>query len=149
MKIWGYVSFENDDAARWLENLLAKQEISLLYEAFDNLIGENTAAHLKIKECFVAIAAAEILAQLVGQPTIQPVVAPGKLKQLAAVLTYDQCKLRMIRLAIKSTEKILTEKENSGICQVWGKDESDSALWLAAVNNMLARLKKAEHDLSF
>lgn len=144
MGIWGSGPLENDDASDWLDELLEDQEFSLLYQAFDDVIGEEAEEYLEIPECCNAIAAAEIVSQLAGFPSNPPIVDTNEIKKLYEMLSHINCKDKLVEQAIKSVEKIMTDEENSELRQALEEDDSDFESWIAALQDLLSRLRQAE-----
>ena len=70
MGTWGLGFFENDDAADFLYDLVSQQTHDPLRHAFEEvLIAERWAAGYPEKpECDTALAAAEVVATLLGRP---------------------------------------------------------------------------------
>jgi hypothetical protein len=144
MGIWGYGPLENDDASDWLDELLEDQEFSLLYQAFDGVIGEEAEEYLETPECCNAIVAAEVVALLAGFPSNPSIVAACDIKKLYELLLHIKCKDKLVDQAIKSVEKIMTDEDNSELRQAWEEDVSGFESWTASLRDLVSRLKQAK-----
>lgn len=145
MGIWGYGPLENDDATDWLDELIDDQDIRLLKEAFNDVIGkEAREEYLEVTECSAAVVAAEILAQLVGYPTVPPIADADDLEELSKAFSRIKNKGKLIEQACGSVQRIMTDKENSELYQAWEDDDEGFKAWTASLQNLLDRLKQAE-----
>ena len=67
MGAWGKGNFENDPALDWVNKLIYSEGYCVIIEAFDT-IQTNRHNYLEVDECSDALAAAEIVAALTGNP---------------------------------------------------------------------------------
>ena len=67
MGVWGYGAFENDDAADWLVELEDNSNNVVLVDAL-NAILDEADDYLEAPTCSIALAAAEVIAALNGEP---------------------------------------------------------------------------------
>lgn len=133
MGAWGHGSFDNDDACDWLYELETASDISVLQRALQIVVDSNDD-YLEAPACSNAIAAAEVIAALQGQPTehlpenaILWIEAHRDL-DVSSLLLPAQLALQRIRL-------------NSELQELW--DESDDpADWYATLDDLSARLHK-------
>lgn len=68
MGAWSHEPFGNDDALDWIYRLEETKDESLLSNTFSRAI-ENADEYLEADEGFVIVAAAEVLAKLLGKGT--------------------------------------------------------------------------------
>ena len=68
MGAWGRGNFKNDSALDWVNKLIYSKGYSVIIEAFDT-IQANKGSYLEVDECNDALAAAEIVAALAGNPS--------------------------------------------------------------------------------
>ena len=132
MGAWGINTFENGDAADWLAEFCDEPDKELLVEAFEsvNNIGDN---YLEAPESSAALAAAEVIAALLGKPSAN---LPDEAKDCLAKLKLKPSE-KLVASARKAVERIKTDTE---LKELW--DESDhAARWQATVEDLAARLK--------
>ena len=67
MGAWGNGSFDNDDAADFLSDVTDSSDLTLVREIFAAVLGADK--YLEAPDASQAIAAAEIVAAVVGRPT--------------------------------------------------------------------------------
>lgn len=67
MSAWGFGSFENDDAADWIADLVEMNDEALIDEAFERAM-EAKGGYIEAPEASCALAAAEVVAALRGKP---------------------------------------------------------------------------------
>jgi hypothetical protein len=145
MGTWGFGPFENDDAADWLSELQDDQELPVVSAAFECVMGEEAAGeYLEVTDCCNAVAAAEIVAQLAGYPASPPAIDSATVKQLSRKLIQLKRKDRLISRAIKSVERVMTDKENSELSQLWAEDATGFQSWTVFLQGLLNRLRQAE-----
>ncbi len=69
MGAWGVQSFENDDAVDWLSDLRRSTGMQAILSAVAVVAELETDSYLEVPEASVAVAAAEVVAALLGRPT--------------------------------------------------------------------------------
>ena len=132
MGAWGINTFENDDAADWIGEFCDEPDKELLVEAFDavNDIGDD---YLESPESSAALAAAEVIAALLGKPSA---ALPDDTKECVGKLNFKPDE-ELLAAAQKAVERVKTDSE---LKELW--DESDDATqWQATVEDLAARLK--------
>jgi hypothetical protein len=132
MGAWGINTFENDDAADWIGEFCDEPDKELLVEAFDavNDIGDD---YLEAPESSAALAAAEVIAALLGKPSAN---LTDETKECVGKLKFKPNE-KLLSAARKAVERV---KTNSELKELW--DESDDAAqWQATVEDLAARLK--------
>ena len=68
MGAWGHDSFDNDDAGDWQCDLVDSSDMSAIAEAL-NGVTDDAEDYIEAPECSMAIAAAEVVAALHGNPS--------------------------------------------------------------------------------
>ena len=132
MGAWGINTFENDDAADWIGEFCDEPDKELLVEAFEavNDIDDN---YLEAPESSAALAAAEVVAALLGKPSAS---LPDNAKECIGKLKLKPNE-KLVAAAWKAVERVKTDSE---LKELW--DESDDAAqWQATVEDLAARLK--------
>jgi len=69
MSVWGSGIFENDDALDWIYDLADSGTLSRVVSALDVIL-KNKENDLDISDCRIALAAAEIVAAMSGDPSL-------------------------------------------------------------------------------
>lgn len=132
MGAWGPASFDNDDAASWLDDLPDHADLTVLSQA---LTAVAAVDEVEAPEASMALAAAELVAALGGQP------APD-LPEAARRWAADQQEqpAQVLRdLALSAVSRVQTRSE---LQELW--DETpDGPRWQAVVANLAARLQGA------
>ncbi len=132
MGAWGINTFENDDAADWIGEFCDDSDKELLVEAFDavNEVGDD---YLEAPESNAALAAAEVVAALLGKPSAS---LPDDAKECIGKLNLKPSE-KLVAAARKAVKRVKTDSE---LKELW--DESDDAVqWQTTVEDLAARLK--------
>lgn len=126
MGTWGIGSFENDDAADFMIDVLDSGDLSLIREVLDNVL--TSTEYVEAPDATLAIVAAEIVAAARGRPTLAAQQEEGLADWLARVRpSIDASLLAQARDALT---RILAE--NSELHELW--EEADNAHdWRAIV----------------
>jgi hypothetical protein len=126
----GYSAFENDDAMDWLAELEGAEDTSILEDAFDAIL-EADEDYVEIPEASVAIAAAEVVAALLGRAaTLLPEVA------MEWIQKQGEVQFTIIEQARSAVNRVLDDSELQG---VW-EDSDNYDNWKTEVNDLLRRL---------
>ncbi|MBD2716690.1 DUF4259 domain-containing protein [Microvirga sp. STR05] len=131
MGTWDYYNFDNDSAADFAEEFLENPNEAVLYEALATAAEEE--GHLEAGAASEALAAAEIVAAILGRPASD--IPPGLLPAVAHLDAGDSEDLR--ELAEAAVTVVL---EKSELQEEWA-GRSDYANWQSLQQNLLARLK--------
>ncbi len=135
MGAWGAGSFDNDTACDWTYDLEETDDLSLVEEALERVLGAGTE-YLDAMDAEEAIAAAEVIARLQGNfgernaytETADEWVAANRLE-----VTPD-----LARKSHAAIDRIVGEQ--SELAELW--EESDSlGEWKAAVAELKARIR--------
>ncbi|HEX8426760.1 DUF4259 domain-containing protein [Hymenobacter sp.] len=133
MSTWGYYTFDNDAAADFAEDFLENPNEAVLYEALATAAEEE--GQLELEDASVALAAAEIVAGILGKPAQD---LPAGLVQAITHLDADGDDLRelaeqAVQVVLKNSK--LQEQRATG-------DEYDN--WHQLQQNLLSRLHDAD-----
>lgn len=136
MGAWSAQSFGNDDAADFAGELAEAEDLSMVEEALDEVLGMG-AGYLEAPEASRAIAAAEVIARLQGHwgerdPFSEPVdqwVESVKLEPSAALVAKVH----------RVLERILTKP--SELLELWEEGKDGPEVFLAAVEELRSRVK--------
>jgi hypothetical protein len=131
MGAWGAGSFDNDDAADFLNDLSTK-EVSDIKQI---LLGiEKQTGYIEAPECSVAIAAAEVVAAAKGAP---PSEAPSELmewiKERKPAVTPD-----LVSSALGAVGRIKADSELKELWEEGGQLQD----WHSHIENLVERLAK-------
>jgi hypothetical protein len=129
---WGTGSFENDDGLDWVAELEAAEDTTLLLEPLQ-AVTQLQDDYLDSYECTRALAAAEVVAALRGQPATQ---VPPEVEQWVRARpgnVPDQ----LVHEALLAIQHIRTDSEAK---ELW--DETDSAAeWYGILDDLDRRLR--------
>jgi tetratricopeptide (TPR) repeat protein len=134
MGSWDVGSFSNDGASDWLLQLVESRGADKIFRAL--MLAANNKDYLEVIECEQAVAAAELVAAAIGQPSA---------KLPADVSNWLQGKdLRMgselVDLALRVVERVA---KNSELKELW--DDTDSAAdWYVVIEDLADRLRRSE-----
>jgi hypothetical protein len=142
MSVWGTNPSENDDAADWLSELEETPSLESLQEAFSEIVTAPDTGYFEITECCIAVAAAEVLAELFGASGKDPLLEEETLLELKAEVDSLSAgnKKKLLLRAAAAVELVLNDKENSELRQAWEDDEEDMAAWSTGMRNLENRL---------
>jgi hypothetical protein len=129
MGAWSYGSFDNDDALDWVGELEGAEDLEPISEAFEVVLEADD--YLEAPEASMGIAAAEVVAALLGKPA-------GKLPEEIAswVAGKGPPTTALVKKAQRVVKRILTDSE---LKELWDESE-DSAQWKQEVEGLLQRL---------
>ncbi|WDS37924.1 DUF4259 domain-containing protein [Pseudoxanthomonas sp.] len=134
MGAWGNGSFENDDAADFISDLIDVTDLGLVRDALAAVLAADD--YLEAPDACQALVAAEVVAAAAGRPTaaaqedeelsewlarIEPVVSPDLIKQ-----------------AIQALDRIVGEQ--SELRELWEEVDEVEA-WKATVAGLKAKLQ--------
>lgn len=134
MGAWGYGSFENDDAADFLDDVTDSGDTSLLREALDNVL--TSTEYVEAPDACQAIIAAEIIAAMSGRPTL----AAERQEELGEWLQRIRPAMdpELVSQAREALLRILAE--NSELRELWEEVE-DYSEWQASLSELLLQLQ--------
>jgi hypothetical protein len=130
MGAWGVGSFDNDDALDWVISLEKSEDLSVVIKALD-AVTDVTDDYLDASDCCAALAAAEVVAALAGDPS------PSLPKEVTTWLSaHHSVEAAVQNKAKHAVRAILTDSE---LRELWEEvDEFDQ--WYATSNDLLQRL---------
>ncbi len=137
MGAWGNRGFDNDCAMDFVGDFLDAPKVKLLDEAFRKITDAPSDKYLEAPDCEEAIAAAEIVAALVGSPIAD---VPDR---LASWIRDGSSSFRadpaILALAIQSVRRISTQSE---LQELWA-DVDESEPWQREMADLERRLNSA------
>lgn len=133
MSAWNYYTFDNDAAADFAEDFLENPSEALLYEALATAAEEEGA--LETDEASQALAAAEIVAAILGKPAQD--LPPGLIPVIVR-LDADGEELREL------AEEAVTAVLNKSALQEHWSASADYGRWQELQRDLLARLHDAD-----
>jgi hypothetical protein len=130
MGAWGIGSFENDDALDWVGGIEGFDGLSMVRAKLKQVADQE--AYLEAPDACQAIAAAEVVAAVAGQPCASPPEAVVQMIEVqVTILQADR------DLARQALDRVLGE--SSELAELWAEsDESDA--WKAAMAELRGRL---------
>ncbi len=132
MGAWGHHSFENDDALDWLDELVESSDFTAIQDAL-NQITDPKPEYLEAPDCSIALAAAETVAALRGQP------APSLPEELTDWLQgKPQPDPNLIQKAHRAVQNVLTDSE---LKELWDEAPDSPNQWIQSLTNLQARLQ--------
>ena len=145
MSIWGPGPFDNDDGADWFADLREEPKLQSIHEALNEITDPEHIGYLDVTDGAEAVAAAEVLAELLGSPDNESVLNV-ELEEVTKALR-ENIKLedrrnikRLIQRAIDAIEIVLNDAENSELRQMWDEDPDNMPAWAAAMMSLQKRL---------
>jgi len=133
MGTWGIGSFENDDAADFMIDLLDSGDLSLVREVLDNVL--TSTEYVEAPDATLAIVAAEIVAAARGRPTPAATQEEGLADWLARIRpTIDADLAARARDALT---RILAD--NSELRELW-EETDDLHDWQAVMAELRGHL---------
>lgn len=130
MGAWAHGSFGNDDALDWVGELEGAEGVEPIAEAFEAVLAAGDD-YLKAPEASAALAAAEVVAALLGRPAAE---LPDEVA--AWVVGKKSPAAGLVKKAERAVRRIL---EASELKDLWA-DSGDSAKWQADVEGLLRRV---------
>lgn len=130
MGTWNTGSFDNDDALDWLYELEEAVDLEILEDAFETIFDQQDGMP-DGPDCMIALAAAEVVACLLGNPDEN---VPDEV--VSWVKNRPEPEDDLIKQARGAIRIIL---RNSELKQLWSETD-DYAEWMAVSEALLARL---------
>ena len=131
MGAWGTRNFENDGSQDWIFDLMDNRDGGLVSDTMARIINNHEA--LELSDCEEALAAAELVAALVGKPSEDfpedPLEQLDRLNLIATRALRNQ--------AIATVNKIIA---GSGMKNYW-EQEGNLDSWMAIETNLIKRLE--------
>lgn len=130
MGAWGFSSFENDDALDWVIDLEKAPDLGVLEVTLSEVL-DSEEEYLDASVCCFALAAAEVVAALVGKPSEK---LPEEVTQW--VEGKGEPDSSLISIAKRAIQAILDDSE---LKELW-EETDEFELWHADVEGILERL---------
>jgi hypothetical protein len=138
MGAWGEGAFDNDDAADWsweFENADLTAGLRLVTDALSAIAAQaDDAAYLDQRDGTLAVAAAELVASMNGQPIDESPYNETARQWIARVRPSTDAALT--NLARRSVFRVTSQ--NSELAQLW--DEAGSSSWRSAMSGLRDKL---------
>ena len=129
MGAWGVLPFENDNALDWVWSLEEAEDLSVLSETLEAVAAEDEI----MDEGEEAIAAAEVVAALLGKPLDD---LPEEVTEFVKKHKKKKPSAQMVKLAATVVRRIA---KASDLKELW--DESgDGKQWQKTLDDLLKRL---------
>lgn len=134
MGAWGYESFENDDALDWVSNdFEGSDDLSAVAEALETVANWGEDDYLELPECGAAVAAAEVLAAVLGRPSPK---LPDDVAAWVAEHPLDDAG-SLVPTSQRAIARIERDSEMQGL---WD-DTADATKWRQSIADLKSRLK--------
>ena len=145
MSIWGTGPFENDDGADWFADLRDEPGLESIREALEEISDPAHVGYLDVTDGAEVIAAAEVLAELLGSPGDDPVLDEEHVELTEAlrgeIKLEDRSNIKkLIQQAINALDIVLNDAENSELRQMWEEQAEELPGWTAAMTTLQQRL---------
>ena len=138
MGAWGERAFDNDTAADWsweFENADLAAGLRLITDALSAAAGaDGAAAYLDADDGTRAVAAAELVASINGQPIAESPYNETARQWIARV--HPSSDPSLTNLARRAVSRVTAE--NSELAQLW--DETGSSSWRSAMSELQGKL---------
>jgi hypothetical protein len=150
MSLWGPGPFDNDDGADWFAEFRDEPQLQGIRAALEEVAHPEHIGYHDVADGAEAVAAAEVLAELLGSPGEEPVFDDEDEEHQDAVEAVTEeikhennADLRkLVQLAIDAVGIVATDEENSELRQVWNEEPEGLEAWTAAMKALQERLHK-------
>jgi hypothetical protein len=129
MGAWGVGNFDNDDAADWAYELTESVGTDVLTTALEEA---GSVGYLEAPVACIALAAAEVVAALLGNPGK---ALPDEMRKWVAVNDVE-VEHDLLSLARAAVERV---KEDSELRELW-QDSDQYAQWRSLQDDLIKRL---------
>ena len=131
---WDTGSFDNDDALDWIWELSESNDLTVVKDTLH--AAANSSGYLEAPTASTAIAAAEVVAALRGNPRPDLPVEVSEWVQTHPVTVGDD----LLKTAQKAIESI-RKKDSSELAQLWSESEDLERAWQEDLDDLLQRLQ--------
>ena len=146
MSIWGPGSFDNDDGADWFAELRDEPSLEMVREALQEVAHPEHFGYHDVADGAEAIAAAEVLAELLGSPGNEPVFTDEHEGSPKHSGRRSRSKIggvkKLVQQAIDAVGIVLNDTENSELRQLWDEQADVMPDWSAAMTALQRRLQR-------
>jgi hypothetical protein len=133
MGTWGHKTFENDTAGDWVYELEKAEDSTLLRATLEKVTKLPATAYLEAPECCEALAAAEVVAALLGRPAGELPEDVGEWVEAHG----GKPEPALAPLALQALARVRTTSE---LKELWD-DGDDPPQWYAGLDDLERRLK--------
>jgi len=140
MGAWGTDSFANDDALDCLNELVEADDDTPIYEALANVAEAEASDYLRAPVASAALAAAEVIAALAGEPATN---TPEDLKNWLGLQPPDVAEALVDVHSDYANAIINRIKVSSELAELWAESDHNDA-WHAEVDDLRRRLAGRE-----
>lgn len=131
MSVWGVGIFENDDALDWIYDLADSGSLAQVSTALDVIIRDKDDFP-ELSDCRIALAAAEIIAAMHGDPSLD---LPEEAEEWIGDKILEDENLRA-----KAEESVTIIMKNSELKDKWEHSSSFES-WQSKLQNLQKRLE--------
>ena len=135
MGTWSHEPFGNDSAGDWAYGLEKATDTSLLEQAFETVLSAGDE-YLEAPESEEAIAAAEVIAKMLGKGT-QTDAYTEKVDEWVAQMAI-QPTIELRRKAATALRRILAT--NSELAELWGESDEPEE-WTSAMQKLITAVE--------
>jgi hypothetical protein len=130
MGAWGVGTFENDDASDWVYQLEEAGDLDLVQVTL--AAAADPEAYLEAPTCSMALAAAEVVAALAGQP------APDLPEEIRTWVGEHRLRVppELRTLSVKALDRVAADSE---LKELWAESEERGA-WVDRLQELRERL---------
>ncbi len=133
MGAWGAGNFENDTALDWIYDLKESRKLRLVEKTISKVVDSRKFIDLNI--CCEGLAAAEIIAALIGKPLEKlPIGVPEWIQSQKK--KPDEKLVEKTRKAVN----IIRHDDTSELKLLWEEGGDTPTDWYAAIDDLLTRL---------
>ena len=134
MGAWGPASFDNDDAVDWLAGLSRSTDLRPIQTALEAVTRLQPASYLEAPEASMAVAAAEVVAALLGRPgaNLPTEVTAWVEAHHQSGVTDD--------LRAAAQRAVARVQAGSELGDLWDESDDAGAAWRQQLNDLLTRL---------
>ena len=131
---WDTGSFDNDDALDWIWELSESNDLTVVKDTLD--AAANSSGYLEAPTASTAIAAAEVVAALRGNPRPDLPVEVSEWVQTHRLTVGDD----LLKTAKEAIARIRKE-DSSELAQLWSEADDLETAWQEDVDDLLQRLQ--------
>jgi Domain of unknown function (DUF4259) len=141
MSIWGSRADENDDAADWLDAYLEAPDVLQLNDAFDAVLDAGVEDYLEVTESAEAVAAAAVIAELLGQTPAYLIDDDARRALLGTLAKLSEsARQHLVKRAIAAVAIVASSDEKSELFGLLHEDPETASPWTEQINNLTATL---------
>ncbi|MEP7009716.1 MAG: DUF4259 domain-containing protein [Acidobacteriota bacterium] len=130
MGAWSHEPFGNDDAGDWLSGLGQAKDLSAIENAL-NAVTDEAEEYLEAPQCSSALAAAEVVAALLGKPN--PALPEEAVSWVKGKPSPPS------NVVAKAKSAVAAVLDSSELQELWAESE-DYPQWQAITKDLLGRL---------